>query len=234
YDHFVLHTDGEQREVEIVFNTDSDAKARYNQPSGPNHEQFAKNAMLLLALIDNAEDIKYTLKDGASPVVGLNYSREWADAIIEGDVRDYAKNAETLRQLIDFQVFADDPLAMASVAEYTLIKHGTGGEVIAEKSPLTAEARQLAIDTIMNYMYKSAAWEGVDIDTLDECYLIRQTFPQTGETHDYYAYLTDGKPVLQNGAMGWYSVISENLYTELSALFNDSEPAIDSSGYPDG
>ena len=68
----------------------------------------------------------------------------------------------------------------------------------------------------MNALVKSAAWEGVDITTLEECYHIQQTLPETQEVHDYYAYrLKDGRVVLQSGAVGWYSTLSDNLYEAL-------------------
>ena len=79
----------------------------------------------------------------------------------------------------------------------------------------------------MDYMVKSAAWEGMDITTLEECYLIRRTLPDTGEVHDFYAYLLGGDTtaleagtaVLQAGTDGRYSVISQDLYRELETCF---------------
>ncbi|WP_312047455.1 hypothetical protein [Anaerotignum sp.] len=68
----------------------------------------------------------------------------------------------------------------------------------------------------MNALVKSEAWEGVDVATLKEYFLIRQTFPETDEVHDYYVYrLPDGTAVLQTGIKGRYSVLSEELYESL-------------------
>jgi hypothetical protein len=69
----------------------------------------------------------------------------------------------------------------------------------------------------MNSMLKSAAWPAVDIKALDECYLVRATYP-SGETTDYYAYLQDGKAVMQRGLDGYYSRIDDGLYGQLVEL----------------
>lgn len=81
----------------------------------------------------------------------------------------------------------------------------------------TATNEQLAQDIIMDVLVKSAAWDGVDIATLEDYYLIRQTFPESNEVHDYYAYrLPDGTAVLQAGTKGRYSILSEELYESLA------------------
>lgn len=81
----------------------------------------------------------------------------------------------------------------------------------------TATNQQLAQDIIMDVLAKSAAWDGVDIATLEDYYLIRQTFPESKEVHDYYAYrLPDGTAVLQGGTKARYSILSEELYESLA------------------
>ncbi|MEG1558203.1 MAG: hypothetical protein RR058_08280 [Oscillospiraceae bacterium] len=60
----------------------------------------------------------------------------------------------------------------------------------------------------------------MDVSTLEECYLIRQSFAEADEIHDYYVFsLPSGTPVLQNGTGGRYSAISEELYARLVAIF---------------
>ncbi len=100
----------------------------------------------------------------------------------------------------------------APIAEYSIAMLNKNGAF----SWSTAANAQLAQDIIMNALVKSAVWEGVDVATLKECFLIRQTFPEADEVHDYYAYrLSDGTAVLQTGAKGQYSVLSEELYESL-------------------
>lgn len=114
------------------------------------------------------------------------------------------------------------------IAEYSITKFGKNGEVPAGHS---LNNQELAQAIVMNALAKSAAWEGADINTMEEYYLIRQSFPEAQETHDYYAYLlTDGTsalqpgtPVLQAGANGMYTALSEELYEQLAALFDPAQ-----------
>lgn len=88
------------------------------------------------------------------------------------------------------------------------------GEVSSTLSPLPDDEAKLAEDLIFSYLIKSAAWPGVDITTLKECYLLRATYLD-GTTTDYYAYSLDGKPVMQVGTDGYYSRIDDGLYQKL-------------------
>lgn len=110
----------------------------------------------------------------------------------------------------------------ATTAEYSIAMLDKNGAL----SWGTATNVQLAQDLLMNALVKSAAWEGVDVATLKEYFLIRQTFPETNEVHDYYAYrLPDGTAVLQTGIKGRYSVLSEELYAQLVSSL-DSEKGL--------
>ncbi len=73
----------------------------------------------------------------------------------------------------------------------------------------------------------TVAWPGgIVIPTLSDYYVIRQSFP--GETHDYYAYIVTGGEangaVLQGGANGFYSRISDELYQSLAEYMQGIEP----------
>lgn len=91
------------------------------------------------------------------------------------------------------------------------------GEIQSTISPLSGDDAKLAEDTVFNCMIKSAAWSGVDITTLDECYLLRMTYAD-GTTADYYAYLLDGNAVMQRGEGGLYSRINDELYERIVSL----------------
>ncbi len=86
---------------------------------------------------------------------------------------------------------------------------------------LSGDDAQLAEDVIMNYMIKSAAWPGIDLQTLDECYLLRVTYSD-GTITDYYAYLLNGNAVMQMGMNGRYSRIDNDLYENLVKLVQNS------------
>lgn len=77
----------------------------------------------------------------------------------------------------------------------------------------------------MDYIVKSAAWPGIDIRTLEECYLLRATYSD-GTISDYYAYLHDGKAVMQWGTDGHYSLIDDGLYEKLVELVRSSTTTV--------
>lgn len=196
HDHFVLRTTGTERGIEWVL--------REEKATAYNTRQLEQNALLLFALIDNLENFYVTIGNPPDDGTALHYIRSWADELVGGDVRDYAESPEKIRELIDFSV-AEIPLYSIERLEK--------GKIVSD-FPL--EERELASAIIMDAAVKSAAWDGVDIATLKECFLIRQTFPKSNEIHDYYAYLLeDGRAVLQSGKDGWYSVLSKGLYSEL-------------------
>lgn len=196
HDHFALRTSGDERGIEWILQERDNASYSI--------QQLDQNALLLFALIDNLEDFYVTIDKPLDDGTAFHYTRSWADELVGGDVRDYAESPEKLQDLINFST--------AETPSYSVAKL-INGEIVSEY-PL--ETEQLAEAIIMDVMVKSAAWEGIDITTLKECYLIRQMFPKANEIHEYYAYLLeDGRAVLQSGTGGRYSMLSQELYLEL-------------------
>ncbi len=211
YDHFELQTSSQPYKVEIVYSVPTELLPEYDRENSSAANSFRANALFLLALIENADEVQATLTDGGRKVDFTN-SREWADHTVDGDVRDYARSPEKLQELIDF--IGSGTTEETVEEEYSIMKLVKNGEVLFKYS---SETQSLARAIIMNAAVKSAAWEGVDITTLEECYRIRQTFPQTQEIHDFYAYrLKDGTAVLQSGEVGQYSILSDDLYKTLT------------------
>lgn len=101
---------------------------------------------------------------------------------------------------------------------YELIKL-VNGEVLRTISPLSGDSAKLAEDIIVNCMVRSTVWPGVDINSLKECYLLRATCSD-GTLTEYYAYLHDGKAVMQRGKDGFYSLIDNGLYKRLVKLLD--------------
>lgn len=93
------------------------------------------------------------------------------------------------------------------------------GEIQRAISPLPGDNAELVQDIIMDAMLKSAAWPGIDIDSLEECYLIRAIYPD-GAISDYYTFLQDGKAVLQRGKDGFCSRIRDELYEQLAGIMD--------------
>lgn len=206
HDHFELHTTGNERGISWVLN--GDGRTSFST------QLFETNALLLFALIDNLEDFYVTIIDSSNNNTSYQYNRSFADGLAKGDVRDYA---ESPRQLYELISLAESPV-------YSISKLENGEPV----SGYTVDYNGLFEAIIMDVMVKSAAWEGVDITSLKECYVIRQTFLKTNEVHEYYAYLLeDGSAVLQYGKdgkygrdgqygrYGQYSYLSKELYLEL-------------------
>lgn len=100
YDHFELQTTLQPYRVEIVYSVPTEALAEYDTENTSLANPFRKNAILLLALIENADEIQATLTDGSRKVSFIN-GREWADHTVGGDVRDYSQSPERLLELID-------------------------------------------------------------------------------------------------------------------------------------
>ena len=102
-------------------------------------------------------------------------------------------------------------------SSYQITYYGKDGVVFSDTA-LTNE--KLAESIIMDFLMKSAAWQGVDITTLEEYYLIERITSPTEENRVYYAYLLeDGSSVLQGGSDGMYSYLSQKLYDELDAIY---------------
>ncbi len=109
YNHFKLHTTEQPYTIEIIYSASSetlenlDELAKYSAESTSTIGILQKNALLLLALVDNAEGVKSLVTDGTFEV-GFNYGREWADETVGSDVRNYAESAVQLQELVDWVI----------------------------------------------------------------------------------------------------------------------------------
>nr|WP_242834017.1 M56 family metallopeptidase [Desulfitobacterium hafniense] len=101
YDRFKLHTDEQPYDIEIVYSVSSEVLKQYDTEVVRQNNPFRQNALLLLALVDNAEGVRATLTDGQREVGFIN-GREWADYTVGEDVGNYAKSPEKLQELMRF------------------------------------------------------------------------------------------------------------------------------------
>ncbi|MEA4815898.1 MAG: M56 family metallopeptidase [Lachnospiraceae bacterium] len=99
---------------------------------------------------------------------------------------------------------------------YSLKILNSGNEILTSVT-LSGDEEKLASEIIMSYMVKSAAFPGVDINSINKCYVIRATYEDDSYT-DFYAYESDGKAVMQSGETGYYSIIDPSLFEELEKL----------------
>ncbi len=109
YDHFKLRTDMRPYVLEIVYSLSTETLRHYEIEEKYITDFLGKNALLLLALIDNADQISATLINGNLKRGFIN-AREWADDIVGRDIRDYAESPEKLQELIDFPLTTMDGL----------------------------------------------------------------------------------------------------------------------------
>ena len=103
YDHFKLYTSEQPYEIEIVYSVSSEVLKQYDTVEASKYDPFRKNALILLALVDNADGVRAMLTDGKREVGFIN-GREWADYTVGEDVRNYAESLETMQRLIDMPI----------------------------------------------------------------------------------------------------------------------------------
>jgi len=100
-EYFKLHTNVRPYVLEIIYSTSPEILKYYDIEEKYITNFFNNNALVLLALIDNADQINATITDGQLKKGFIN-AREWADDTVGCDVRDYAESPEKLQELIDF------------------------------------------------------------------------------------------------------------------------------------
>lgn len=101
YDHFELQTFSPPYKVSLVYSVPAQLLSEYNSGSSAASDTFQANALFLLALIGNADEVQVTLTDGTQKIEYTN-GREWADNAVEGEVADYGKSPEKLQELIHY------------------------------------------------------------------------------------------------------------------------------------
>jgi len=103
---------------------------------------------------------------------------------------------------------------------YGLMKLGKNGVVLDMLSPLEDSYRQLAKDIVFSYMTKSTVYPAQDINSFDECYILRVIYSSNNskETYDYYLFAIDGNAYMQKGKDGFYAKIDTELYNRIVTL----------------
>lgn len=102
YDHFKLHTSKQPYEIEIVYSVSSELLPQYDTEEASRSNPFRRNALILLALVENADGVRATLTDG-NREVSFNNGREWADYTVGNDIKSYAESPEKLQKLLNIE-----------------------------------------------------------------------------------------------------------------------------------
>ena len=100
YDHFKLHTKEWPYAVEIVYSISRETSNSYDIEEKHFSNVFENNSLVLLALIDNADQVRSTILNDEDKLKFVR-DRGWADDFVGSDVRDYSKSPEKLGELID-------------------------------------------------------------------------------------------------------------------------------------
>ena len=98
YDHFELQTSSSPYKVELVYSVPAQSLSEYTSENSAASNTFRTNALFLLALIENADEIQFTLTDG-NQEIALTNGREWADRAVGGKVGDNGRSLEKLKEL---------------------------------------------------------------------------------------------------------------------------------------
>lgn len=223
YDGFSLQTKNPPYGITVNLKVSSETRIQYEESAGD--ARLSKNALIMMALVENAEQISFSLEDEAAVSTEITYVKTWADTAAGGNIHQFAESAEALQSLLDM------PLDQNGMVIFEISQIGEDGQTKASLLPATGSDAELAGDIIMDYMLKSAAWPGKQSDHLKNCYLIRAVYLD-GTVSDYCAYLVDGKPVLERRKEGYYSIISDQLYQQLADRFHSQDPRFISPPFP--
>ena len=145
YDHFELQTSFPPYKATLVYSVPTQSLSDYDIESSAASDTFRANALFLLALIENADEIQVTLTDGSQKIEFTN-GREWADNTVEGEVADYGKSIEKLQELIRY--IGSDITDDAALPQYS--------------KSLSAEELRTTEKAVQNYFTNEAPYyEGI-------------------------------------------------------------------------
>ena len=145
YDHFELQTSFPPYKVTLVYSVPTQSLSDYDIERSAASDTFRANALFLLALIENADEIQVTLTDGSQKIEFTN-GREWADNTVEGEVADYGTSAEKLQELIRY--IGSDITDNAALPQYS--------------KSLSAEELRATEKAVQNYFTNEAPYyEGI-------------------------------------------------------------------------
>ncbi len=178
-----------------------------------NQKTFQDYSALLLSLIGNVTNIEWRFSDGNSDPFTATYSRENMTSLYRQDLRDFSKNEEILKAFLE-KLPTTEVLHSENIALNGIYKLNNKKEIIGTFTPSTDEDFKFIDDVIFDYMIKSAAWPGVDIDSLESYILMRRK----GE--DYFIFEKDGKTCIQLKKDGYYSILSSELYKAIQNHLN--------------
>lgn len=197
YDHFKLHTSEQPYDIEIVYSVPTEELKKYDTESTPVIDTFRKNALLLLALVDNAEGVRAVLTDGKREVGFIN-GREWADYTVGCDVRNYAESPEKLQCLISFAENNEKAVPAQQGGLTFFVKPDEPAQVIGETAAIIwlksyMEDSTPPVERIENYeinevtVISGTPKAGQNREDMNYHYVVRMNYNITTASDEYYA-----------------------------------------------
>mgnify|MGYP001409918188 CR=1 FL=1 len=231
YDHFELHTGEQPYYIEIVYSASSEVLKRYDTVEAVKLNPFRKNALILLALVDNANSVRAVITDGKREV-GFNNGREWADYTVGENVWNYAESPEKLQELINM------PLTASSSNKDKI------NDYLIEKSINTFSLYY----ELLNFIISDYHEEVVDgnVEAIFSYTIVHKNYDRDPDTVQYIKeakergdenYQTYYDEYLQPQDMNFYfkAVVDENdtitLYSKNPAIINDEWQQVEMSDY---
>ena len=89
---------------------------------------------------------------------------------------------------------------------------------VSERAVTSEAETRMVQEIVFDYMVKSAAWEGVEASELEDCIVLSFDWTPDAERQYYYQYEAEGRPVLQAGEAGMYTVMSDGANAQLMRL----------------
>lgn len=71
-----------------------------------NQRAFKFRALILMCLIDNADFVNYEFSYAQSPMGSFEYTREWADTTVRGNLKDFTKDFNTFKSFVN-SIYSD-------------------------------------------------------------------------------------------------------------------------------
>lgn len=91
-------------------------------------------------------------------------------------------------------------------------------QIVTRRAVTEPEEIEAVQEIVFDHMVKSAAWEGIEADKREDSILLSFDWTADSARQNYYQYDTQGKHVLQAGANGMYTVMSDGAYEKLMRL----------------
>lgn len=170
-----------------------------------NQQAFQDYSALLLALIGNGTIIEWHLNDEAASPDTLAFNRESLNRLYGGDLMPYANDEAALTRFLNSLPHTKN-LHIPELQSDGFYEINYKREVVSTFNQPSQEDLDFMDQVIFDFMIKSAAWPGMDVDLLDSYILLHR------QESDYYIYKMNGKTCIQTSKEGYYSILNAQLY----------------------